>query len=341
MSINKFKVKIVAIAKDEGAYLSEWIFHHLYFGFDAIDIYINRTSDTSIEILKKINKRHPNVRYLDADWIDMCSPNVRTAMQSIIYAKSFSEEQQKKEFTHILFIDIDEFWTPVNFRDTIHDLLNTFADHTTISFPWYNILGEQKQFLHLSDKFYGFVSGQIKSIINLESEVKQIRLHISEFKQNKKYYGAFLPDGAKLILDKKFTQRIDSNKCRVQQRIMILHRFMRSEDEYISMLYKGRVEAKGKLKDNRTGFLRFEDVKGAIKLNFPKEQFSKYKLDKVGFMEIIDIEKELKSAQEFVLERVQHVVSLLESMNEEGLKTHKNIFSRVKNKKIQTIFANK
>ena len=29
-------VKIIAIAKDEGAYLAEWIHHHLYFGFSEI-----------------------------------------------------------------------------------------------------------------------------------------------------------------------------------------------------------------------------------------------------------------------------------------------------------------
>ena len=48
---NEFKVKVVAIAKDEGAYIAEWIFHHLYFGFDAIDIYVNRTTDNTCQNL--------------------------------------------------------------------------------------------------------------------------------------------------------------------------------------------------------------------------------------------------------------------------------------------------
>lgn len=29
---SKIKTKIVAVAKDEGAYFSEWIHHHLYLG---------------------------------------------------------------------------------------------------------------------------------------------------------------------------------------------------------------------------------------------------------------------------------------------------------------------
>ena len=46
----ELKIKLVAIAKDEAAYLPEWIFHHLYFGFDAIDIYVNNTTDNTHEL---------------------------------------------------------------------------------------------------------------------------------------------------------------------------------------------------------------------------------------------------------------------------------------------------
>ena len=65
----KNKVKLVAIAKDEGAYLVDWIFHHLYFGFYAIDIYVNRTSDNTFEIADKL-KSLEQVRFLDGDALD-------------------------------------------------------------------------------------------------------------------------------------------------------------------------------------------------------------------------------------------------------------------------------
>ena len=63
---NQIKTKIVAVAKDEGAYLAEWVHHHLFLGFDAIDIYINRTSDNSLEILHKISEKYPQVNYFTA-----------------------------------------------------------------------------------------------------------------------------------------------------------------------------------------------------------------------------------------------------------------------------------
>lgn len=53
------KVKLVAIAKDEAAYLPDWIFHHLYFGFDSIDIYVNNTTDNTYDLKLIFNAMFP------------------------------------------------------------------------------------------------------------------------------------------------------------------------------------------------------------------------------------------------------------------------------------------
>jgi len=62
------KIKLVAIAKDEAAYLPEWIYHHLHFGFDEIEVYVNFTTDNSYEVLAAIAKHHP-VRYRNAEYL--------------------------------------------------------------------------------------------------------------------------------------------------------------------------------------------------------------------------------------------------------------------------------
>jgi hypothetical protein len=36
--VKPYKVKLVAVAKDEAVGLPRWIFHHLFFGIDSIDI---------------------------------------------------------------------------------------------------------------------------------------------------------------------------------------------------------------------------------------------------------------------------------------------------------------
>lgn len=57
------KVKIIAVAKDVGAYLAEWIHHHLYYGFSNIEIVLNRTADNSIQVLEHISKVYPAAQW--------------------------------------------------------------------------------------------------------------------------------------------------------------------------------------------------------------------------------------------------------------------------------------
>ena len=64
----EIKIKLVAIAKDEAAYLPQWIFHHLRLGVDSIDVYINDSFDNSIEISRKINAIEPRFKYHEAFW---------------------------------------------------------------------------------------------------------------------------------------------------------------------------------------------------------------------------------------------------------------------------------
>ena len=67
--------RLVAIAKDEASYIADWIHHHLYFGFDQIHVYVNRTTDNTIAILKEITKRYTGVSFevVHLELILLCS----------------------------------------------------------------------------------------------------------------------------------------------------------------------------------------------------------------------------------------------------------------------------
>ena len=167
------KIKLVAVAKDESAYLPEWIFHHFYFGFDAIDIYINRTQDNSLDALEKIQKIHKNLNFYVADWIDLClDKTVRSQLQNIIYAKSYYEEKSKQTYTHIMFLDIDEFWTPLDLNTNINHFIDKFQKHSSISFQWFNISGEEKQFSYLEKEMNGRYNSHVKTLINSSTFVR-------------------------------------------------------------------------------------------------------------------------------------------------------------------------
>ena len=62
---NNFSVRLIAISKDEAAYLPEWIFHHLKVGFDEIQIYVNNTKNNSLDILEKISSKYKQIQIID------------------------------------------------------------------------------------------------------------------------------------------------------------------------------------------------------------------------------------------------------------------------------------
>jgi len=236
------KVKIVAIAKDEGAYIAEWIFHHLYFGFDAIDIYINRTTDNTCEILDLISKSNTNVNYFHVNWLDIIDVNSASNMQNIIYSQAYADEKIKDEYTHILFIDIDEFWTPLNYKSSIHECVSTLPPHDSISFQWFNLLGEKEEFNYLSQSLNGFYNAGLKSLISLNADIEKMLIQLPIFDKNKNSKGSFLSDGSELIAQKKHVQSIQDEKMNITRPYIILHKMFRSEMEYLSCLYRGNPE---------------------------------------------------------------------------------------------------
>ena len=122
------RVKLVAVAKDEAAYLPEWIFHHLHFGFDHIEVNVNFSSDNTNAVLEKISGKNPvsyqNCEYVlepDYDYNDsLINPRYlsRNPLQSRIYAKAYSESPS---FDYVAFFDVDEYWCPEDFSTNIKD----------------------------------------------------------------------------------------------------------------------------------------------------------------------------------------------------------------------------
>ncbi len=265
----KKRIKLVAIAKDEGAYLTDWVFHHLYFGFSAIEIFINRTADNSIEILDGISKNHPEVSYQEIDWVDQVGGAVTNRIQQISYSLSFY--QSKSDFDYILFLDIDEFWTPNDFKSSISTVLSGLNRHTPIAFEWLCELGSKEEFIPLRESFGYFQSGLVKSIIPTSSSVKIFRCHLPIFNNEQI---VLLADGTPFIADSNNDQKLESTRLG-KKNSYIIHRMFRSEVEYLATLYRGNPEGISGLKANRRGgYLRDEPEKP--KLELPKFEYKKY-----------------------------------------------------------------
>lgn len=104
MSNNKHpnSIAVVAIAKNEGKFIAEWIAFHLSIGCDRIVIYLNDSTDNTASIIEKISREFP------VESIDWPSSNHRSP-QRMAYshaAKTISDCEW------LAFIDIDEFIVP-------------------------------------------------------------------------------------------------------------------------------------------------------------------------------------------------------------------------------------
>ena len=247
-------IKLVAIAKDEAAYLSEWIFHHLYFGFDEIDIYINFTSDESEKLLKKIGKRHPvNLHYVE----NLIPPDslindkflsdsflAYNRLQARAYSNAVGRSLETGKTTHIAFLDVDEFWTPTCFKRNIKDVLTDLALPDVASFYWKNKVNENSLFQRpFQNEIYYQENPHYKTIVKVSSDTIIMNTHRSLHKLRVNQFG-----------DRYNEDLLELNS----KHAFILHRFQRHEIEYLSMLGRGDPTSpfKFSLKFTRSGFHR-------------------------------------------------------------------------------------
>lgn len=96
------KCRLVAIAKNERRYLSEWIGYHLGIGFSSIVIYDNESEDGTRELINLLKFGLP-IEYIFWPSIDRASPQ-RSAYNHALDSASNDD--------FVFFIDIDEFIVP-------------------------------------------------------------------------------------------------------------------------------------------------------------------------------------------------------------------------------------
>jgi hypothetical protein len=330
VSEKTYKVKLVAIAKDEAAYLPEWVFHHLYFGFDHIEVYTNRLSDNSKQVLDKIQQHTDQVSYKNGDWYDLVEMDSQPHLQRMLYAEAYQRTKDSGDFSHICFLDVDEFWTPLDLSTKLHDFLASMPAHTSISFNWLNVINEQQPFSAIAQQLETEDTINIKSIINLSATLKSVELHLPSFVKDDQFYGNYLSDGQALLTDEQSPQvplRLFKHKNR---QVFILHRMFRSQIEYISLLSRKRASRQDEpFKFNRRGYLK--QVRNYRKLDFELAAYQQYDEHRHQFFACVAIEQELAEAKRFVLTRAEQGISLLEKGGEH--------FPRKFHRKIVRIFS--
>lgn len=298
------KIRLVAIAKDEAAYLPEWIFHHLHFGFHEIEVLINRTSDNTEAVLSKIVCSYPQVFFKKVDWIDTTPPS--HFIQYIAYAESYNRAKCEPSLSHICFLDIDEFWVPEDFSSSISEVIEQASPFGTLSFHWLNVLNE-KEFSPLTREVHVQPAPTVKSIINLSSKVEKIQLHLPQLQEDSG--GHMLANGKPFLHSPKERQRLQDKVLNERFPAYVLHRMYRSELEYISLLQRGRPSDSFPFKRNRPGYVK--KCKNERFIEFNERAFNDYMTKFDAFLSSIQLDSLLNIARKNIKQRAEATVEML------------------------------
>ena len=118
---------VVAILKDEGNYLKEWLDYHLLAGVEHFYLYDNDSTDNQAEVAKP---------YVEAGLVDYFYLPGK-AMQMVAYNDAF---KRFKFFNrYMAFIDLDEFIYPKSNRaisEVVDEILSCDQNAAGLSFHW-------------------------------------------------------------------------------------------------------------------------------------------------------------------------------------------------------------
>ena len=326
------RLKLVAIAKDESPYLAEWIFHHLYLGIHEIEIYMNGITDNSYRIVRRISAFSKQVNFIQSDEMLDLSLKANKSFQLAVYDHAIKNEKASRRFSHLLFLDIDEYLLPAKWGSNVRSLLKQSEDADVVSFLWHSDLPskEQQPFSPvLHDSIWMKKMCQMKSMCRLGGPAKRSRIHTFVFdKKKSKPIDFRLSDGSKpkLFKDTKHLSSSDLEKLSGRfEPWFIYHRVFRSHDEYCSSLLKGRSHRTNQktIKDNRYGYRiptekrdgwRFHGDQIEYRVNWL--QLILYRCLYALFVRRLDLNKSIAKGQLITMRRYKKLKKLIDKQPE-------------------------
>lgn len=124
--ISKYELSIVAIVKNEGQYIKEWIDYHHLIGIDHIFLFDNGSDDNTKDVAKK---------YVDKGFITLID---YPGLKKQISAYNYAIRRFKKLSKYIAFIDADEFIYVHNndIKGTIKSILKKDPKAAGVAVNW-------------------------------------------------------------------------------------------------------------------------------------------------------------------------------------------------------------
>ncbi|MHB8283733.1 MAG: glycosyltransferase family 92 protein [Caulobacteraceae bacterium] len=184
---------IVAIAKNEGEYLLEWIAHHQAIGVDHFIIFDNDSSDGTAKILEVLSKSgHVTaVPWPTRDEYPSFH-GVSIGPQIPAYREGLKMATASGRWKWIGCLDVDEFIV-LDRKDSIEDFLDGYPDAAAIGFNW-RMFGssgfKERPAGMVTTSFFGRapddwdVNRHVKSFARLEC-VQELGIHLPRLKDGR------------------------------------------------------------------------------------------------------------------------------------------------------------
>lgn len=222
------ELSFVAIAKNEGPYIKEWIEFHKLVGVTRFYIYDNESTDNLEDVLKDyINSGEVVYKYFPG-----------RAQQLIAYQEAINDYKDKTKYMG--FIDLDEFVVPVEENSIVYiidDIMKKDSKIAGVGINWLvygsselinrpdGLVTENYKYRSLND----FEANKhIKTVCNPRRVVKILDPHSCEYEKN---YYCVNEDGYRI--DGPFNNNCSYKKLRIN------HYFCKSQSEYIKKKDRG------------------------------------------------------------------------------------------------------
>ncbi|GAB5380420.1 MAG: hypothetical protein Alis3KO_25600 [Aliiglaciecola sp.] len=299
------KIKLVGIAKDEAAYIPDWVHHHLYFGVAQVEIWINNTNDNSAEIISDLRLGDR----LKVKQGDVFFRQTTASPQTSTYLHAF-RKARREGFSHVLFLDLDEFWVPRDFSTKINNYISDYQ-FDIMGFEWSHKVDDEIPFNSpFRAEWQGLRVPQVKVLVSTKANVKRMNAHnVLDEK-----YDYVLADGAEFKkCSKSFSSVNPEELSKPIKGAFIMHRSNRSQLEYVAGLSRGNpVQPRKKkstiFKDNRSGYLLTEN---STTYRIPTEAFERYEASREQFYrDFVNIDK-FELAKRYVVDQKDGVIELI------------------------------
>jgi hypothetical protein len=331
------KVKLAAIAKDEAAYIPQWIYHHLEFGFQEIEIWLNNTTDNSVELLTELQKQHnPGiVKFRNADDLLHKCLSENLQFQQMAYTQIYEEALTEANCTHILFLDLDEFWTPKNFTSTIGEFISEVPECDAISFQW--LIDTPNPRLNMFSPPFSFnntlqKNRHVKTLTKLTPRMKELSVHnhIIEDGVYRTADGEYFPGNDRETANKSLIPTsLHSSMDNAAGAAFVLHQINRTPVEYLSSLLRGRGHKNDDnvFKVNRIGYILDNNSLTPTNFKIPSEKIVPYQNRLERYYNAIP--GHIEEARDFIIKRFHGAVQKIRN-KPELLNTYRNQIRGVK-----------